>query len=269
MERLTKIFLAWMLVSFPTATPGASAEQPSGRSLGDSLSVDDARARRAREHPEARGRHRADRRPRRQARHPDRERVAARRGIRRRIAGGRRTSASLRPAWWARFTLRNPAAQDRFVYLRQDYPLIDFVDLYDPMPDGGWRVHSTGDRTSVRLPRRHAPRLPVSAAGPGRGRPHDLPALPVAGPVDINLALLDANELAGALSREQLAYGIYFGCVIMLLVLERLRVHRRARSRVSRVLRVRGDVRHLHDGEHRFRVPVPLARQSRAGRTPV
>ena len=38
------------------------------------------------------------------------------------------------------------------------------------------------------------------------------------GPVDINLSLLDPNELAGELSREQLAYGVYFGCVIMLLV---------------------------------------------------
>jgi diguanylate cyclase (GGDEF)-like protein len=38
------------------------------------------------------------------------------------------------------------------------------------------------------------------------------------GPVDINLALLDANELAASLSREQFAYGIYFGCVLMLLV---------------------------------------------------
>ena len=38
------------------------------------------------------------------------------------------------------------------------------------------------------------------------------------GPVDINLSLLDPNELAAKLSREQLAYGVYFGCVLMLLV---------------------------------------------------
>jgi two-component system, sensor histidine kinase LadS len=36
--------------------------------------------------------------------------------------------------------------------------------------------------------------------------------------VDIDLSLLDSNELAAELSREQLAYGVYFGCVIMLLV---------------------------------------------------
>jgi diguanylate cyclase (GGDEF)-like protein len=38
------------------------------------------------------------------------------------------------------------------------------------------------------------------------------------GPIDINLSLLDATELTGSVSAEQLAYGVYFGCVIMLLV---------------------------------------------------
>jgi diguanylate cyclase (GGDEF)-like protein len=120
--------------------------------------------------------------------------------------------------WWARFTLRNPGTQDRFVYLRQDYPLIDFVDLYDPMPEGGWRVHSTGDRRPFSsrdvLHRDFLFPLQVPA---GADRTIYL-RYQSQGPIDINLALLDANELAGALSREQLAYGIYFGCVIMLLV---------------------------------------------------
>src|SRR5262245_60172638 len=47
--------------------------------------------------------------------------------------------------WWVRFTLRNPGAEPRIVYLRQDYPLIDQLDFYEPS-GGGWRVHSTGDR---------------------------------------------------------------------------------------------------------------------------
>jgi diguanylate cyclase (GGDEF)-like protein len=38
------------------------------------------------------------------------------------------------------------------------------------------------------------------------------------GPVDINLSLLGGDRLAESLSREQLAYGVYFGCVLMLLV---------------------------------------------------
>ena len=38
------------------------------------------------------------------------------------------------------------------------------------------------------------------------------------GPVDIILSLLDPESSTAEVSREQLAYGIYFGCVIMLLV---------------------------------------------------
>src|SRR4051812_38383013 len=50
-----------------------------------------------------------------------------------------------RSAWWARLTIRNAGDSSRLVYLRQDYPLIDLLDLYEP-GEGGWVVHSTGDR---------------------------------------------------------------------------------------------------------------------------
>ena len=35
-------------------------------------------------------------------------------------------------AWWIRITLRNPSDVSRLVYLRQDYPLIDRLDLFEP-----------------------------------------------------------------------------------------------------------------------------------------
>jgi diguanylate cyclase (GGDEF)-like protein len=38
------------------------------------------------------------------------------------------------------------------------------------------------------------------------------------GPIDISLSLFSSPELLESLSREQLAYGIYYGCVVMLLV---------------------------------------------------
>src|SRR5690349_12376237 len=49
-------------------------------------------------------------------------------------------------AWWVRFRVNNPADTSRLVYLRQDYPLIDSLDLYEPTSNGGWRQHTTGDR---------------------------------------------------------------------------------------------------------------------------
>lgn len=120
-------------------------------------------------------------------------------------------------AWWVRVTLRNPAASSRLVYLRQDYPLIDSLDLYEPEADG-WQIHSTGDRKpfSSRDVAHRDFLFPLTL--PAHSERTYYLRYQSQGPVDINLSLLDSNELAGELSREQLAYGVYFGCVIMLLV---------------------------------------------------
>jgi diguanylate cyclase (GGDEF)-like protein len=121
-------------------------------------------------------------------------------------------------AWWARVTVRNPSDASRLVYLRQDYPLIDSVDLYEPTADGGWRVHATGDRKPfASRDVAHKDFLFPLTLPPHSDRTFYL-RFASQGPVDINLSLLDADVLASELSREQLAYGVYFGCVFMLLV---------------------------------------------------
>jgi len=120
-------------------------------------------------------------------------------------------------AWWVRVTLRNPSSASRLLYLRQDYPLIDSLDLYEPEGDG-WQIHSTGDRKPFDS-RDVAHRdflFPLTL--PANSERSYYLRYQSQGPVDINLSLLDPNELAAELSREQLAYGVYFGCVIMLLV---------------------------------------------------
>jgi diguanylate cyclase (GGDEF)-like protein len=120
-------------------------------------------------------------------------------------------------AWWIRVTLRNPSDVTRLVYLRQDYPLIDLLDLFEPDADG-WQVHSTGDRKpfSTRDVNHRDFLFPLSLP-PDTERTYYL-RFASQGPVDIDLSLLDPSELAAELSREQLAYGVYFGCVIMLMV---------------------------------------------------
>ena len=120
-------------------------------------------------------------------------------------------------AWWVRITLRNPSDESRLVYLRQDYPLIDLLDLYEPNTDG-WRVHSTGDRKPFgSRDVEHRDFLFPLTLPADTERTYYL-RFASQGPVDINLSLLDPSELAAELSRGQLAYGVYFGCVIMLMV---------------------------------------------------
>ncbi len=121
-------------------------------------------------------------------------------------------------AWWVRFTLRNPAPEPRQIFLRQGYPLIDYVTLFSADPRGGWHELATGDRRNFDT---------RAVAHRDFLFPLDVPAgadstfylrFASQGPIDINLSLLDPIELAETLSREQIAYGLYFGCVLMLLV---------------------------------------------------
>jgi diguanylate cyclase (GGDEF)-like protein len=126
-----------------------------------------------------------------------------------------------RSAWWVRLTVQNPGTEARDVYLRQGYPLIDLLDLYQPQDlgtDGGWHRVATGDRRPFGTrPVAHRDYLfPLTLAPQSRTTLYL--RYSSQGPVDINLSLLDPNKLAESLSREQLAYGVYFGCVLMLLV---------------------------------------------------
>jgi diguanylate cyclase (GGDEF)-like protein len=121
-------------------------------------------------------------------------------------------------AWWVRFTLRNPGDEPRMIYLRQDYPLIDLLELYEPRPDGTWSQHATGDRRpfSSRDVMHRDFLFPVTL--PANSDQTFYLRYASQGPVDISLSVLDPNELTAEVGREQLAYGVYFGCVLMLLV---------------------------------------------------
>jgi diguanylate cyclase (GGDEF)-like protein len=118
-----------------------------------------------------------------------------------------------RSAWWVRLTVHNPGAEARDLYLRQGYPLIDLLDVYQP----GSHI-ATGDRRPFgSRPVAHRDYLfPLKLAANSQATV--FLRYSSQGPIDINLSLLDPDALAESLSREQLAYGVYFGCVLMLLV---------------------------------------------------
>jgi diguanylate cyclase (GGDEF)-like protein len=121
-------------------------------------------------------------------------------------------------AWWARVTVRNRGDASRFVYLRQDYPLIDSLELYEPVASGGWHKHATGDRTPFGTRDVAHRDFLFGLTVPANSDVSYYLRYRSQGPIDINLSLLDPNTLTAEVSREQLAYGVYFGCVIMLLV---------------------------------------------------
>jgi diguanylate cyclase (GGDEF)-like protein len=123
-----------------------------------------------------------------------------------------------RSAWWVRITLDNTDARDLPLVLRQDYPLIDHIDLWAPGRDGAWREIRTGDRRvfSTREFRHRdflfALDLPASSQRTYYMR------FASSGPIDISLSLYEPRTLLGAISSEQLAYGAYYGGFLMLVL---------------------------------------------------
>ena len=123
-----------------------------------------------------------------------------------------------RSAWWVRFTLSNPTAQDRRTVLREDYPLIDHLDLWREGRGGGWQRTSTGDRT-VFGTREYAHRdFLFDLDVPAQSQRTFYLRAASGGPVDLSLALYDGHALFGTLSDEQFAYGAYYGGFLVLVL---------------------------------------------------
>ncbi|MBL8270551.1 diguanylate cyclase [Steroidobacter sp.] len=120
--------------------------------------------------------------------------------------------------WWARVTLRNDGPREREIFLRQTYPLIDYLDVYEQTGPGEWKTHQTGDRRPFATRDIAHRDLVFPLHVPAEGERVIYLRYQSQGPIDISLSLFSSPELLESLSREQLAYGIYYGCVIMLLV---------------------------------------------------
>jgi diguanylate cyclase (GGDEF)-like protein len=121
-------------------------------------------------------------------------------------------------AWWVRVTLDNRTAANRLVFLREDYPLIDHVELWSPQADGSWHAVRTGDREDFGT-REFAHRdFLFALALPASTRQSYYLRFASDGPVDIALSLYSPSTLIGALSEEQLAFGAYFGGFLVLVL---------------------------------------------------
>ncbi|MBM0103667.1 GGDEF domain-containing protein [Steroidobacter sp. S1-65] len=120
--------------------------------------------------------------------------------------------------WWARVTLSNQGPRERELYLRQTYPLIDYLDVYEQTGPGQWRTHRTGDRRPFAARDIAHRDLVFPIYVPAGAERVVYLRYQSQGAIDISLSLYSSPELLESFSREQLAYGIYYGCVIMLLV---------------------------------------------------
>lgn len=123
-----------------------------------------------------------------------------------------------RSTWWVRLSLVNPGKDDRHALLREDYPLIDYLDLWAPDGNGAWRHTGTGDRTPFRSREFDHRDFIFDLEIPAQSERTFYVRAQSAGPVDLSLTLNGTHALVSKLSTEQIAFGAYYGGFIVLVL---------------------------------------------------
>ncbi|MEO4047971.1 diguanylate cyclase [Pseudomonas sp. CAU 1711] len=121
-------------------------------------------------------------------------------------------------AWWVRFDLANPQPRHVQALLRQDYPLIDHLQLWWQDADGTWQVRHTGDRTPFASREVQHRDFIFGLDLPPESRRTFYLRYASGGPINIALSLYSPQALLERISQEQLAYGIYYGGFLALVL---------------------------------------------------
>ncbi|SDJ96217.1 diguanylate cyclase (GGDEF) domain-containing protein [Microbulbifer yueqingensis] len=120
--------------------------------------------------------------------------------------------------YWVAFTLRNPSGQALPLLIRQDYPLIDFLEFWEPREGGGWRHVATGDRrpfSSRPLALREFV-FPVTLP-PASERTYYM-RFATQGAMNIGLSVSSEVSLISHLTLEQFLLGVYYGGFLVLVI---------------------------------------------------
>ena len=130
-------------------------------------------------------------------------------------------------AWWVKFTVRNPRRTTEHVVIRQDYPLIDYFDVWYSQGDaegdsaaGGtqWKHIATGDRRvfDQRPLDNRTFLIPITLA-PGETT-QVYARFQTQGSMNIGLYLHSNQDLIKWVGAEYLALGGYYGGFLVLIV---------------------------------------------------
>lgn len=121
-----------------------------------------------------------------------------------------------RSVYWVRLQLANPGPQPRRWMLEQGYPLIDSLRLYE-RGEGGWRFRQAGDQ---------APFAEREVQHRNFIFPVDLPPgestiylrYESASAINVHLRLWRPEALLESIYAEQIALGVYYGIILVMLV---------------------------------------------------
>ncbi len=121
-------------------------------------------------------------------------------------------------AWWVKFRLHNPLNSDEPLVIRQDYPLIDFFDVWYSRSGEQWQHVATGDRRNFdqRPLDNRTFLIPVKLA-PGETA-EVYARFETQGSMNIGLFAHSNNDVIDLVGREYLALGVYYGGFLVLIV---------------------------------------------------
>lgn len=117
-------------------------------------------------------------------------------------------------AYWIRFTVENRKSETGFQsewFLELRYPLLDYVTLFMPLPNGDWMVKKTGDRLpfNYRDIRHHNFVFRIKMS-PGEKQTFYF-RIKSQGSLEIPLTLWSVTGFAEKVNKKQFASGIYYG----------------------------------------------------------
>jgi diguanylate cyclase (GGDEF)-like protein len=121
-------------------------------------------------------------------------------------------------AYWVRLTLKNTGPDPIPVQIRQDYPLIDYLDFWNQDKTGRWQVRETGDRRSFQQREIEHRDFIFPVTVPAYTETQYFLRFASDGALNIGLTLYSKHVLTNAISREQLIYGAYYGGLIALVL---------------------------------------------------
>lgn len=121
-------------------------------------------------------------------------------------------------AWWVRLTLRNSDSKPTSLLLRQDYPLIDYIDFWSQQTDGRWVKQETGDRRLFNTREITHREFLFTLELPANSEASYFLRFQTSGAMNIGLSIHTPEDLLTSISKEHLAYGAYYGGFVVLIL---------------------------------------------------
>ncbi len=119
-------------------------------------------------------------------------------------------------AWWVKLRIVNDHDQAQRVTVRQNYPLIDYVDFHSQQDDSTWLSYSTGDRREFSTRPINFMEFLFPVDLPANAETTIFMRFESSGPINIGLDLQSQVSLFDTVSSNHLITGIYYGGFIIL-----------------------------------------------------